>query len=93
MQPGARARTARTAKSVCTSYVPPTLLQSLLQYNFPKVEQKEKFSIVSSSTRADSSPTLSITGHVRLFRFFSDFLLKVMDGGSGPLPAACLLPT
>ena len=41
MQPGARARTARPAKSVCTSYVPPTLPQSLLQYNFSKLSRRK----------------------------------------------------
>ena len=43
MQPGARARTARTAKSVCTSYVPPTLPQSLLQYNFSKLSRRKNY--------------------------------------------------
>ena len=93
MQPGGQGQDCPPSKVsvhiLCTANTPSKSLATQLF----KVEQKEEFSIVSSSAWADSSPTLSITGHVRLFRFFSDFLLKVMDGGSGPLPAAWLLPT
>ena len=47
MQPGARARTARPAKSVCTSYIPPTLPQSLLQYNFSKLSRRKSSPLFS----------------------------------------------